>query len=109
MVEKEIEYKFSKEVKKLGGIALKLVCPSFDGVPDRLVLMPGGKLYFVEVKRPGAKPRPLAMGFSLVGLEQGRASLNGPFRGKGAGRCKSYLKVSFREKFLKKNSHIRTY
>ena len=59
MVEKEIEYKFSKEVKKLGGIALKLVCPSFDGVPDRLVLMPGGKLYFVEVKRPGAKPRPL--------------------------------------------------
>ena len=59
MVEKEIEYKFSKEVKKLGGIALKLVCPGFDGVPDRLVLMPGGRLCFVEVKAPGKVPRPL--------------------------------------------------
>ena len=59
MVEKEIKQIFVKEGKKLGGIALKLVCPSFDGVPGRLVLLLGGRLCFVEVKAPGKVPRPL--------------------------------------------------
>jgi len=59
MREKEIEKKLVLEVKKRGGICLKWVCPSFDGMPDRIVLLPGRKFGFVEVKAPGESPRPL--------------------------------------------------
>ena len=59
MLERTIELKFVKEVKKTGGIALKLVCPGFIGMPDRLVLMPKGKMFFAEMKAPGQKPRPV--------------------------------------------------
>lgn len=61
MREKEIEKKLVSEVKKRGGICTKWVCPSFAGMPDRIVLMPSGKIGFVEVKAPGEKPRPLQM------------------------------------------------
>jgi len=57
--EKTIEQKLVREVKALGGLAVKLISPSYDGMPDRLVLLPGGKMAFVEVKVPGMKPRPL--------------------------------------------------
>lgn len=59
MREKIIEQHLVKAVKNSGGIAPKLVCPGFDGMPDRLVLLPGGKIGFVEVKAPGKEPRPL--------------------------------------------------
>ena len=59
MREKSIEQKLVKAVKATGGICPKLVCPGFDGMPDRLVLLPCGRLGFVEVKAPGKKPRPL--------------------------------------------------
>ena len=59
MREKEIEKKLVLEVKKRGGICPKWVCPSFDGMPDRIVLLPGRKFGFVEVKAPGKSPRPL--------------------------------------------------
>ncbi|MCR5488368.1 MAG: VRR-NUC domain-containing protein [Lachnospiraceae bacterium] len=59
MTEKEIERKLVSEVKKRGGLCLKWACPSFDGVPDRIVLLPGRKIGFVELKAPGKKPRPL--------------------------------------------------
>ena len=59
MREKTIEQHLVKAVKNSGGIAPKLVSPGFDGMPDRLVLLPGGKIGFVEVKAPGKKPRPL--------------------------------------------------
>ena len=61
MREKQIENKLATEAKKLGGIALKFVSPSFDGMPDRLVLMPDGHIAFVELKTPGKKPRPLQL------------------------------------------------
>ena len=61
MLEKTLEHKFVTEVKRVGGLALKFVSPGFDGVPDRLVLLPGGKLGFVEVKAPGKRPRPLQL------------------------------------------------
>ena len=48
-------------VKAVGGLALKFTSPGFDGVPDRLALLPGGKMAFVEVKAPGEKPRPLQL------------------------------------------------
>ena len=61
MREKQIENKLATEAKKLGGIALKFVSPSFDGMPDRLVLMPDGRIAFVELKALGKKPRPLQL------------------------------------------------
>ena len=59
MREKYIEQKLVSEVKKRGGICLKLASTGLDGIPDRLVLMPGGKMAFVELKAPGEKPRKL--------------------------------------------------
>lgn len=59
MREKSIEQKLVKEVKRRGGICPKWVSPGFDGVPDRIVLLPGRHFGFVEVKAPGGKPRPL--------------------------------------------------
>lgn len=61
MRERQIEQKFVKTVKAAGGIAPKLTSPGFDGMPDRMVLMPGGHIGFVEVKAPGEKPRPLQL------------------------------------------------
>ena len=61
MREKQIENKLATEAKKLGGIALKFVSQSFDGMPDRLVLIPDGHIAFVELKAPSKKPRPLQL------------------------------------------------
>lgn len=62
MLEKELEQRFVKEVKRRGGTALKFTTPSLAGMPDRLVILPsptGPHIGFVELKRPGGKPRPL--------------------------------------------------
>lgn len=59
MREKNIEQKFREEVKAVGGVAVKFTSPGWDGMPDRLALLPGGRMAFVEVKAPGKKPRPL--------------------------------------------------
>ena len=59
MREKTIEQSLMKAVKSHGGICPKFTSPGMDGVPDRLVLLPGGHMGFVEVKAPGEKPRPL--------------------------------------------------
>ena len=61
MREKQIENKLATEAKKLGGIAVKFVSPSFDGMPDRLVLIPDGHIAIVELMAPGKKPRPLQL------------------------------------------------
>ena len=59
MREKLTEKILTVQARKRGGIALKFTSPGMDGMPDRLVLMPGGRMAFVEVKAPGRKPRPL--------------------------------------------------
>ena len=59
MREKQIESKLVKAVKAAGGICPKLVSPGMDGMPDRMVLLPGCRIGFVEVKAPGMEPRPL--------------------------------------------------
>ena len=59
MREKQIEQKLTLMVKAKGGIAPKFVSPSFAGMPDRLVLLPGGVFAFAELKAPGMKPRAL--------------------------------------------------
>ena len=78
MREKLIEQRLVKAVKALNGMCPKLVSPGTDGMPDRLVLLPDGKLSFVEVKAPGKEPRPLqtqrhkqlrALGFPVFVLD----------------------------------------
>ena len=59
MREKTIEQNLVNKVKDAGGFAPKFMSPGMDGMPDRIVLMPGGRVAFVEVKAPGKKPRPL--------------------------------------------------
>lgn len=59
MREKYIEKKLADAVKARGGLAPKFTSPGFDGMPDRIVLLPGGHMGFVEVKAPGKHPRPL--------------------------------------------------
>lgn len=61
MREKTIEQKFREAVRNAGGLALKFTSPGWDGMPDRLALLPGGRMAFVEVKGPGKKPRPLQL------------------------------------------------
>jgi len=51
-LEKEIEKKLVEMVKKHGGLCLKWVCPGWSGVPDRILLLPGGRVIFAELKRP---------------------------------------------------------
>ena len=59
MNEKLIEKKLREGVKNSGGIALKFSSPYHRGIPDRIVLMPKGRGYFVELKSTGKKPTPL--------------------------------------------------
>lgn len=51
-LEKDIEQKLRREVERRGGRCLKWVCPGWSGVPDRIILLPGARIYFVETKRP---------------------------------------------------------
>jgi len=53
--ESEIERQLIDGVKKLGGKAYKFVSPGNKGVPDRLILLPGGQVIFCELKKAGEK------------------------------------------------------
>lgn len=55
--EKAVERKLVELVKANKGLCIKLLCDNFIGLPDRLVLLPGGKIAFVELKTTGKKPR----------------------------------------------------
>lgn len=57
-MEKAVEQYLRQQVKKAGGLALKFVSPGFTGVPDRIILMPGARVYFAETKDRGKKPEP---------------------------------------------------
>lgn len=59
MLEKDVEQSLVKAVKRTGGLCIKFTSPGMDGVPDRLVLLPEGRMAFVELKAPGKKPRAL--------------------------------------------------
>lgn len=78
MREKTIESKLVKAVREIGGLAPKFVSPGLDGVPDRLVLLPGGRIAFIELKAQGKTLRPLqvrrkrqleALGFSVYRID----------------------------------------
>lgn len=79
MEEKELERRFVKAVKAQGGMALKFISPGFDGVPDRIVLMPNGRIAFVELKSTGKKMRSIqikrkkqlkSLGFSVYCIDR---------------------------------------
>lgn len=78
MREKFIEEKLKKLVKEKGGLCMKFVSPGFDGVPDRIILLPNGMTAFAELKAPGKKLRPLqerrkrqleSLGFSVFCID----------------------------------------
>lgn len=78
MREAFVEKKLRMAAKQRGGWAVKFTSPGLDGVPDRLLLFPGGRVAFVEVKAPGEKMRPLqerragqlrALGFRVYCLD----------------------------------------
>lgn len=78
MKEGQLERRLKREVVKLGGQALKFVSPGMAGVPDRIVLLPNGRIHFVEMKAPGEKLRPLqekrakdltSLGFSVYTID----------------------------------------
>lgn len=56
MREKVVEEYLRDKVREAGGRAYKFVSPGNAGVPDRIVMLPGGVLAFVELKAPGGKP-----------------------------------------------------
>lgn len=56
MLEADIEAKFRDAVKAAGGKAFKFISPGNSGVPDRLVVLPGNRIGFVELKQKGKKP-----------------------------------------------------
>jgi len=59
--ERNIETYLRDQVRKAGGAAMKWVSPGNSGVPDRIVIMPGGRIVFVELKAPGRKPTQLQL------------------------------------------------
>lgn len=59
MLESVIERKLKKQIELIGGKAFKFVSPGVSGVPDRIVLLPHGRIVFVELKAPGKKRRKL--------------------------------------------------
>lgn len=78
MLEKTIEKKLCQRIKALGGECEKFTSPGRRSVPDRLVILPGGKIIFVELKAPGKKPtdnqlrdhaRRLALGCAVLVID----------------------------------------
>lgn len=61
MKESKIEKALKNKVEEMGGMALKFISPGMAGVPDRIVLIPKGRVVFIESKAPGKKLRPLQL------------------------------------------------
>ena len=76
--EREIEKYLVREVERIHGLALKWLSPGWSGAPDRIVLLPGGRIFFVELKAPKKVPRKLqifrighlrALGFTVAVID----------------------------------------
>ena len=66
MLERDVEAYFRKAAAAAGGVAFKFVSPSHRGVSDRIVCLPGGAVWFVELKRPGGRLSPLQHVFAAL-------------------------------------------
>ena len=69
-LEKEIERYLKREIEKLGGLLLKFVSPGNDGVPDRIAIMPDGRVWFIEFKTEGGDLRPLQAYWAVTLLDR---------------------------------------
>lgn len=58
MQEAKVEKYLIRYVKDKGGLCLKFISASMRGLPDRIVILPQGKIFFIELKAKGKKPRP---------------------------------------------------
>ena len=58
MAERDLERRLRDQLRRAGCLPLKFESPGYTGVPDRIVLIPGGRIVFVEMKAPGEKERP---------------------------------------------------
>lgn len=89
LLEKDIEKFLNDNIKKLGGRSYKFVSPGNSGVPDRIIFLPGGRIYFAELKTKTGRPSALQklqrrrfkeLGhevYLLYGLEDVKVFLNG--------------------------------
>ena len=59
MLESGLERRWKREVEQTvkGAVCMKWICPGYSGVPDRMILLPGGRVVFVELKAPGKHER----------------------------------------------------
>lgn len=98
MSEKDIERKLKKRVEAMGCLCLKFESPGFTGVPDRIILMPGGEVFFVELKAPGKKERPRQryvqdqlrkLGFIVISSVDGEEGINRVCK-----MCEAYMQRS---------------
>lgn len=53
--ERDVEAWLRRQIERLGGKAMKFVSPGNNGVPDRIAILPGGKVWFIELKKRGEK------------------------------------------------------
>jgi len=98
MSEKDIERKLKKRVEAMGCLCLKFESPGFTGVPDRIILMPGGEVFFAELKAPGKKERPRQtyvqdqlrkLGFIVISSVDGEEGINRVCK-----MCEAYMQRS---------------
>ncbi len=68
VLERDVERHLVRRVKEAGGLALKWISPGMAGVPDRICVMPGGRIVLVELKRPGGALRPVQV--RVIGILQ---------------------------------------
>lgn len=59
--EKDIERLLVKKIRANGGMCIKLISDYINGLPDRMCLLPGGRIVFVELKSTGQKPRKIQL------------------------------------------------
>ena len=71
MREKTVEQALVKAVKAAGGLCIKWTAPGYNGVPDRICLMPDGRILLVELKAPGKKPTALQLRVHQDFLDRG--------------------------------------
>lgn len=85
MLERDIEKKLVRPIRDMGGRCLKCEIPGFTGMPDRLILLPGAQVVFVETKQPGKTERPRqlyvhgllrAMGFTVYSTVDSAVKIN---------------------------------
>ena len=87
MTEKQVEQRLKRRIEKEipGARCMKWTCPGHNGVPDQIILLPGGRVVFAEVKKPGEKPRQTQLfmherlrriGFIVLGCVDGPSAVD---------------------------------